>query len=171
MSDKLTPKQARFVEEYLVDLNATQAAVRAGYSARSAKQVGYENLTKPYIQSAIQDYQKQLAVEAGVTPEKIVKELAKLAFLDINDLFDSDWNLKNASQVPNHVKAAITSVSKTTTTAGSSTVKVTLTNKLGAIDLLGRVLGIFNQDKNRENESKDIERIEIIKAGRQKHEA
>ncbi|MEO5334296.1 MAG: terminase small subunit, partial [Magnetococcus sp. YQC-5] len=163
-------KQARFVEEYLVDLNATQAAVRAGYSAKTAKQVGYENLTKPHLQSAIQNYQKQLAAEAGVTPEKIVKELTKLAFLEIKDLFDHDWNLKNASQVPEHVKAAITSVSKSTTPAGISTVKVTLTNKLGAIDLLGRVLGIFNQDKNKDNESKDIERIEIIKAGRKKHE-
>ena len=51
--EKLTPKQARFVEEYLVDLNATQAAIRAGYSESTARAIGHENLTKPDIQEAI----------------------------------------------------------------------------------------------------------------------
>ena len=51
---KLTLRQQRFVEEYLVDLNATQAAIRAGYSPKTARQQGHENLTKPYIEAAIQ---------------------------------------------------------------------------------------------------------------------
>lgn len=51
---KLTPKQQRFVDEYLIDLNATQAAIRAGYSEKTAKEIGAENLTKPNIQNAIQ---------------------------------------------------------------------------------------------------------------------
>jgi phage terminase small subunit len=55
VKDKLTPKQQRFVEEYLIDLNATQAATRAGYSARTANEIGAENLTKPSIRSAIDE--------------------------------------------------------------------------------------------------------------------
>ncbi len=53
----LTPKQARFVEEYLIDLNATQAAIRAGYSAKTARAMGCENLTKPDIQAAVTEAQ------------------------------------------------------------------------------------------------------------------
>ena len=53
MTQTLTPKQARFVQEYLIDLNATQAAIRAGYSEHTARQVASENLSKPYIVKAV----------------------------------------------------------------------------------------------------------------------
>ena len=56
----LTAKQKRFIDEYLLDLNATQAAIRAGYSEKTAKEIGYENLTKPHILTAIQDRMKEL---------------------------------------------------------------------------------------------------------------
>lgn len=57
---KFTAKQKRFIDEYLLDLNATQAAIRAGYSEKTAKEIGYENLTKPHILAAIQDRMKEL---------------------------------------------------------------------------------------------------------------
>ena len=62
-----TPKQARFVEEYLVDLNATQAAIRAGYSKKTARQVASENLTKPDIQEAIAAAQDDRSERTGIT--------------------------------------------------------------------------------------------------------
>ena len=65
----MTPKQQRFVEEYLVDLNATQAAMRAGYSAKTARQMASENLSKPDIQDAVAREQearsKRLEIDAG----------------------------------------------------------------------------------------------------------
>jgi phage terminase small subunit len=72
--EHLTFKQARFVEEYLVDLNATQAAIRAGYSERTARQIASENLSKPDIQQAIAARQKELADKRLWDMERLVQE-------------------------------------------------------------------------------------------------
>ena len=71
----LTPKQQRFVEEYLIDLNATQAAIRAGYSEKTAKEIGSENLTKPNIAKAIAEAQEKLSNKTQVTVEMVVQGL------------------------------------------------------------------------------------------------
>jgi len=78
----LTDKQSRFVDEYLVDLNATGAAIRAGYSARTARSIGQENLTKPDIAARISERQQELGVQAEVTSERVVSALAEIAFGD-----------------------------------------------------------------------------------------
>lgn len=75
----LTPKQQRFVEEYLIDLNATQAAIRAGYSEKTAKSVGHENLTKPDIAKAIQEAQESLSNKTQLTVDMVVHGLLKEA--------------------------------------------------------------------------------------------
>lgn len=67
MGKKLTDKQERFCREYMIDLNATQAAIRAGYKEASAKEQGYENLTKPHIESRIKELQKKKAKELDIT--------------------------------------------------------------------------------------------------------
>lgn len=72
---KLRPKQQRFVEEYLIDFNATQAAMRAGYSQKTAHRIGAENLQKPAIQSAIKASKTQLSKKTGVTREMVVAGL------------------------------------------------------------------------------------------------
>lgn len=71
----MTPKQKLFILEYLKDLNATQAAIRAGYSQRTAKSVGCENLTKPYIQEAIQEAQAKRAKRTEITADWVLKRL------------------------------------------------------------------------------------------------
>lgn len=65
----MTPKQQRFVEEYLIDLNATQAAIRAGYSKKTAKQIGTENLSKPVIAEAIAEAQAERSERTGITQD------------------------------------------------------------------------------------------------------
>ena len=72
---KLTPRQARFVEEYLINLNATQAAIRAGYSKKTAFVIGYENLTKPYISAAIAEAQAKRLERVTVSQDDVVKGL------------------------------------------------------------------------------------------------
>lgn len=79
----MTPKQRQFVAEYLVDLNATRAAIRAGYSARTAASIGQENLTKPEIASAIRSAQEARAERTEITADRVLKELAKIGFSDI----------------------------------------------------------------------------------------
>ena len=71
----LTPKQQRFVEEYLIDLNATKAAIRSGYSEKTAAVIGAENLIKPNIAKAIQEAQESLSNKAQVTVEMVVQGL------------------------------------------------------------------------------------------------
>ena len=82
----LSPKQKLFVAEYLVDLNATQAAIRAGFSRRRAAQGGYELLRKGPVAQAVAARQAELADRIGVTVEKIVTELARIGFSDIRDV-------------------------------------------------------------------------------------
>lgn len=79
MQSRLTPKQAAFVREYMIDLNATQAAIRAGYKEKTAGQTGAENLKKPQIQKAIQDLHKAAEEKCAVTVEWILSEIAKIA--------------------------------------------------------------------------------------------
>ena len=75
---KLTPKQKRFVEEYLVDLNATQAAIRAGYSEKTARQIGEQNLSKLDIKSAIEEAQSKRAERTKLTQDYVIRELIKV---------------------------------------------------------------------------------------------
>jgi phage terminase small subunit len=74
----MTPKQQRFVEEYLIDLNATQAAIRAGYSADTARQIGSENLSKPDIADAIAEAAAKRAEQAGIDAAYVLRQAVKL---------------------------------------------------------------------------------------------
>lgn len=76
--EKLTPKQARFVEEYLVDLNATQAAIRAGYSEATAAVIGCQNLMKLNIRQAIEAAQHQRSARVELTQDEVVRDLREL---------------------------------------------------------------------------------------------
>lgn len=81
----LSPKQRRFADEYLVDLNATQAAIRAGYSEKTAKQIGSRLLTNVDIASAITSAQGKLSEKTGITAERVLNELALLGFANMKD--------------------------------------------------------------------------------------
>ena len=75
---KLTAKQVRFVDEYLVDLNATQAAIRAGYSRNSARQMGAENLTKPVIAAAVAEAKRERSVATKIDAEWVLRQAVEL---------------------------------------------------------------------------------------------
>ncbi len=77
----MTAKQKQFCEEYLIDLNATQAAIRAGYSPDTAKSVGSENLTKPDLRRRIDAEIAERSKRTGVNADRVVRELAKIAFV------------------------------------------------------------------------------------------
>ena len=78
--DNLTPKQRRFIEEYLIDLNATQAAIRAGYKKSAARQIGSENLSKLDISEAVAELQAERSKRGQIKADNVVAELAKIAF-------------------------------------------------------------------------------------------
>ena len=82
----LEPRQERFVLEYLIDLNATQAAIRAGYSEKTARAIGCENLTKPDIQAAIGQAQKERAERTAISADKALREAWNVATADAREL-------------------------------------------------------------------------------------
>lgn len=84
----LTDKQQRFVDEYLVDLNGTQAAIRAGYSVDTARQMASENLSKPYIQAAIAEARKAQQERTGITADRVLREIVAVALADARELVE-----------------------------------------------------------------------------------
>lgn len=99
---KLTPKQKRFVEEYLTDLNATQAAIRAGYSAKRASEMGYQLLQKTTVQLAIQAAMDDRSKRTEITADRVLQEIAHIAFDDIKNYLDFRTELQEIGINPNN---------------------------------------------------------------------
>lgn len=139
----MTDKQARFCEEYMVDLNATQAAIRAGYSPKTANEQGSQLLAKLSIQNRIAQLQAEQSRRTGVSADRVVRELAKIAFVNAADLIDPKTaSLK--SDVSHDDLAAVQSVKVKTFGEDGLEQEVKLADKLRALDLLGKHLGMFN---------------------------
>lgn len=142
---KLTDKQQQFVEEYLVDLNVTQAALRAGYSEKTAYSIGHENLKKPEVQEAIQKAVQERQERTRVTADQVVNELARIGFSDLRKAFDEQGNLKKPNEIPDDVASALAGIDVVATSNEETlyTKKVKLWDKKGALELLGKHLGLF----------------------------
>jgi phage terminase small subunit len=146
----LTPKQQRFVQEYLVDLNATQAAIRSGYIARTANKVGPRLLVNVGIAAAIAAAQKARGERTGITADRVLTELARLAFSDGRRLYRPDGTLKAPHEWDDDTAAAVAGV-ETQEQLGREdgdapvvlTRKVRRWDKKGSLELLGKHLGLF----------------------------
>lgn len=90
----LTPKQARFVAEYLIDLNATQAAIRAGYSPKTANRIASNLLSKVDIAQAVAEGKARQLEAAGLSAVRVLEEYRRLAFIDLRTFFDEAGNMK-----------------------------------------------------------------------------
>lgn len=162
--NELTAKQRAFVREYLIDLNATQAAIRAGYSENTAYSIGQENLKKPEIASAIEAAMKIRSARTDITADRVLRELAKIGFADIRKAIKWHSHLINEEDNPdggdiaviktivtNQVElvgsedlddetaAAISEISQNT----SGGIKLKMHDKRAALVDLGKHLGIF----------------------------
>jgi len=161
-SASLTPKQRRFVDEYLVDLNATQAAIRAGYSARTARSIAEENLTKPDIAEAIAAAQAARAERTQVTADRVLRELARIAFSDIRTLFDSKGGLRKVADLSDDEAAAFAAVDASEIFEGRGEdrehvgylKKVKLWDKLAALRLAMLHLGLLKEKVEHKGEMK-----------------
>lgn len=168
MSD-LTAKQQRFVEEYLVDLNATQAAIRAGYSEDTAAKIGSENLTKPDIATAISAAKVDLTRRCGVTQERIVKELSAIAFSDARKLYDEQGNLRPIHELEDEVAAAFAGLENEELFEGRGQDrkrigvlrKVKRWDKVRALELLAKHLGVI-EDKVKLSGSLDVNARAVV---------
>jgi phage terminase small subunit len=147
-----TDKQRRFVEEYLIDKNATQAAIRAKYSKRTAQRMGSENLSKPPIKAAIEAGLEKLRYKADVSARRVLEELKCLSYADPGQLFDE---LKAGSLIPPYklpeaLRRAISGIDvvEKTTKRGVKTVtyKYKFWDKNKALDMINRHVGLYELD-------------------------
>lgn len=162
--NELTPKQRAFVREYLIDLNATQAAIRAGYSEKTARQIGEENLSKPDIAAAVETAMKNRAERTDITADRVLKELAKIGFADIRkaikwqgtlvteednpdggdtltikNVVTNNVQLVSSEDIDDETAAAISEISQNT----SGGIKLKLHDKRAALVDIGKHLGMF----------------------------
>lgn len=147
---KLTDKQRRFCEEYVVDWNATRAAITAGYSKKTARQIATTTLSKVYIQDYINEIQKDLSKLSGVTALRNILELKKIAYASIAQ-FKDDWMTeKEFNELSEEQLACISDIQYQTKTTGEATetiVKFKLHDKQKAIEILNKMLGFNEADK------------------------
>lgn len=147
----LTPKQERFCMEYIIDLNATQAAIRAGYSKKTAGVQSHELLKKPNIQNFVASRQANVADSLGITATRVLDELGKMGFGDIRSIFSKTGALISPVDMDDDAAASIQSIEVVTkpciNAAGEKDVehihKIKLADKKGSLELIGKHLKLF----------------------------
>lgn len=149
---KLTPKQQRFVDEYMVDHNATQAAIRAGYSSKTAKDIASQNLAKLNIQAAIQEASQKQQARTGITADWVLKETHRLASFDPRKLFDENGDLRPIHTLDDETAACIGGVE----VDRFGSVKVKVWDKNSALEKLHKHLGLFERDNKQKFSLEDL---------------
>lgn len=159
----LTDKQRLFVAEYLVDLNATQAAIRAGYSRKTAYATGAENLRKPQIAAEIEKALQARIERTNVSADKVVKEYARLAFTDMRSFVEWDddgLHIKASEELSEDDSPAVTHVKFTPGQYGE-TIEVKLGHKDSALRALAEHTGVLGRQAGiNVNVSVDARRVE-----------
>jgi phage terminase small subunit len=141
----MNPRQQRFVQEYLVSLNATKAAIAAGYSERSAHVHGCKLLKEPKVAAEIAVQQRAAADRAGISVDRVIQELARIAFANMEDFarFGGDAvDLVDSGSLTREQLAAVAELGQTASKYGNS-VRFKLHDKIRAVELIGKHLGMF----------------------------
>ncbi len=155
---KIRAKQAQFVQEYLTDFNATQAALRAGYSPKTAYSIGQRLLKKVEIQAELARARQEAAVKTGVTPEKVLAEAGRLGLSNMKRL--AKWGpggvrFLDSDELAEEDAVCVQEVSETTTKEGG-TIRIKLHSKNDALDKLFKFFGLYNADNSNKSENKFV---------------
>lgn len=150
-----TERQRRFAEEYLIDLNGTQAAIRAGYSPKTANEQAVRLLANVSVRKLIDEGRAKQAERAGLSAERVLQEAMRLAFFDIRKLVDADGKPIPISQLDADTAAAIqgldvASVGNMDVGIGQ-VLKYKIADKNSAIERLFKHLGLFEKDNKQSN--------------------
>lgn len=144
----LTPKQARFVEEYLVDLNGAAAVRRAGYKHKRPDALAYDLLRKQEICDALNAAQRERSARTGITADRVLKEIARVAFADPRAVMawgPGGVTLRESSELSADEAAAVAEVSETWTDSGGGSRKVKLHDKVAALEKLAKHVGLYDE--------------------------
>jgi len=158
-----------FCREYLVDLNATQAAVRAGYSRRTARSIGSENLTKPDIQEHIEHLMAERVARTEMTSDAVLHALEELAYSNIFDVLDvqpdDSLRVRDVRTLSKAVRRAIKTLKARQTSRSVNgaretitTIEVAMWDKLAALGMLARHHGLLSPERQGGAASDDTER-------------
>lgn len=141
----MTKKQKLFAKEYLIDLNGTQAAIRAGYSPDSAASIGSENLRKPEIRTYVEKAMAERSRRTGFNQDRVLEELAKVALLNLADAVDmATGKLKESATDVDTAALASVKVKIIPTAMGDGVEReFKAHDKLKAIEMLGKHMGMF----------------------------
>jgi len=153
MRDKLTEKQKQFCHEYVIDFNGAQAAIRAGYSEDTAKEIASENLTKPNVNAYVKALTAKKRDKNELLADRVIAELVKVGFANIQDYIDTGNSVTDLTLISKGKAAAVASVKKSVTTfegGEKETVEFKLHDKISALEKIGRHLGLFEADNKRE---------------------
>lgn len=147
----LNAKQQRFVAEYLKDLNATQAAIRAGYSAKTASVQAYALLRNPHVAAEVAAGAKNRAEKAEISAQVVLEEMRRIGLADVGEAFDTEGRLKPLADMPLDVRRAISGVEIEELYDGRGEervkvgrlVKVKFWDKNKGLEMLGKYLKLF----------------------------
>lgn len=147
----LTAKQQAFCEEYLIDLNATQAAIRAGYSKKTASVIGAENLSKPYIVDLIAELKAERSARTQVDADYVLRRLHEIESFNSDDMYREDGNLKDVSEWPENAGRIISGIEITRTVLRGGgddddgeilTKKIKVESRTKALELMGKHVNV-----------------------------
>lgn len=152
----LNEKQRRFVSEYIIDLNAKQAAIRAGYSPKTAEVQASRLLSLVKVQTEITKAMEDRGKRTGITQDRVLAELSAIAFAKATDYVEVDEDgfvkIKPTAGLTDEQKSAIAGIKK-----GANGIEIKLVDKTKALEMLSRHLGLFNDKLN-----VNVESVEII---------
>jgi len=151
----MTDKQQRFCEEYVIDLNATQAAIRAGYSEDTARSIGSENLSKPDIQEYILDLKQKASDVLEITHQDVLKRLKNWAESDITETIG--LTADQLKELPLEIRQLITEYKHTRksyvvdgSTINEDFIQLKFVSKEKAIEMIGRHIGFYEKDNSQQ---------------------
>lgn len=153
----MNDKQKRFAKEYVIDLNATQAAIRAGYSENTANEQGARLLANVSIKKYINELQGKLSERNDNLADRVVQELAKIGFANIQDFLNGGNSVLELKHLEADKTAAVSKVKTTVNEhTGNITTEIAFHNKVDALEKLGRHLGIFEKDNQQQKPDSSI---------------
>lgn len=156
--NKLTDKQERFCLEYVIDFNATQAAIKAGYSENTAQEIGSQNLSKLLVQQRLKELQEKTIQKLDITHTDLLKQLRNWAYSDITETIE--LSASEIKELPLAVRQLITKYKRTKRTfegGAEETVELHFVSKEKAVEMIAKHIGFFEADNDQKKTEVNVD--------------
>jgi phage terminase small subunit len=157
----LSAKHQAFVEQYLIDFNGAAAAIRAGYSALAAKEIGSRLLTREDVRAVVEAEKARMATRAAVSKENVLATLKAIAFADYTKAFTDGWRLASPEEIPEDLRLCISEIIP----LKDGTIRVKFADRSRALELLAKHLGLFEAAEKGPGFTLVINQANMLNAG------